>query len=502
MTDMKKIIPIIFVFAMITSCMKTNLEYQGKNERFSKELAQLKDYFHIPGMSVIVTKGGKTVFEDYAGFADIANEIPIDSSTTFPMASLTKIFTGVLIMQLVENQKISLEEPINKYVFNENIPDSIKIKHVLSHTSQGEVGQNFYYSGRFGWLTTVVEKAYRTTFAKVMQERIIEPLGLNNTYLLKDSTEVFHGGRKIARPYFYEGETKDGFIDYGYSASAGITSTVRDLVAFSKAIDDNSLMREESKLKMFTPAKSHLPYGYGIFSQQINGKKLIWGYGQYDCYSSLFLKVPEDEITLVIAANNNLLSDPARLIYGDVTYSLFAISFLKNYVFDMSDMPLMEDENSLTTLESRLTQNSSKLYLKKLIAQSLAESFLAKHDSANSELSKRILEHIFKQFPDYVNYGDLTLMHNLIFLKGIVFQREQVDFTDFDKQLKEIGLQLVAIDNDNPYANYYLANYYQSKGYSDSTRIFYSKIINARNFSKNWYTREAENRIREQVNKN
>jgi hypothetical protein len=249
---------------------------------------------------------------------------------------------------------------------------------------------------------------------------------------------------------------------------------------------------------MFTPRKSSLAYGYGIFSQPFHGKRLIWGYGQYDCYSSLFLKVPEDNISLIIAANNNLMSDPARLIYGDVTYSLFAISFLKTYVFDMSDIPLLEDKSSLTTLESRVTQKNSQVYLKKLVAQSVAESFLAMYDSVRNERSKQILEQVFKQFPDYRSYGDLTLLHNLSFLKEIALHREEVDFTSFDKQLKDIGLQLVAIDNDNPYANYYLANYYLTKGNSDSARVYYNRIIDARNFSRNWYTTEAQSWVKGQ----
>jgi CubicO group peptidase (beta-lactamase class C family) len=493
---MKKIIPIIFISVMSTGCIKSNKDHQIKNERFTRELIQLKDYFHIPGLSVIIKQGDQTLYEKYIGFADMEKQIPIDSSTTIPMASLTKMFTGILIMQLVEMEKISLDESINKYVSNETIPDSIKIKHVLSHTSQGDVGKNFYYSNRFGWLTAVVEKAHQGTFEKVMEKQIIKPLGLKNTYLLKDSSQLRNEGRRIASPYFYEGETKGGFIDYGYSSAAGITSTVRDLAILSKAMDYNSLMTEESKLMMFAPSKSNLPYGYGIFSQRFNNKKLIWGYGQYDCYSSLFLKVPEDDITLVIAANNNLMSDPARLIYGDATYSLFAISFLKNYVFDMLDITLIEDGNSLAALESRVTQKNSHVYLKKLIAQSVAESFLARYDSGKSERSKLILEHVFRQFPDYDNYGDLTLLHNLSFLKVIALHKEQADFTNFDRHLKGIGLQLVALHNDNPYANYYLANYYLSKGDADSTQLFYNAIINARNFSRNWYTAEAENWVK------
>lgn len=494
---MKKIISIIFVATIAASCVKTHTDHKKNNERFSTELIQLKNYFYIPGLSVIIKQGDQTIYEDYMGFADMKKQIEIDSSTTIPMASLTKIFTGVLIMQLVDDEKISLEEPINQYVSDKGIPDSIKVEHVLSHTSQGNIGQNFYYSGRFEWLTAVVEKAYKKTFEDVVQEKIIDPLKLNDTYLLKDSTQVVNKGNKMALPYLYEGEIRDGFIDYGYSAAAGISSTVRDLAKFSKSMDDNSLMTEKSKSKMFAPFNGNLPYGYGIFSQQFNGKKLIWGYGQYDCYSSLFLKVPEEDITLVIAANNNLLSDPARLIYGDVTHSLFAISFLKNYVFNMPAMPLMEDESSLTTLERRVKPHNSQLYLKKLIAQSVAESFLARYDSSKSARSKHILEYTFKQFPDYKNYGNLTLMHNLSFLKAIALHRGQADFNSFNKQLEGIGLQLLEIDRDNPYANYYMANYYLSKNNLDSTQIFYKRIIKAHNFSNNWYTTEALNWIKE-----
>ena len=88
-------------------------------------------------------------------------------------------------------------------------------------------------------------------------------------------------------------------------------------------------------------------------------------------------------------------------------------------------------------------------------------------------------------------------MHNLSFLKVIALHREQVDFTDFDKPLKRIGLRLLAIDKHNPYANYYLANYYKGKDIADSTLIFYNRIVNADNFSKNWYTTAAENWIKE-----
>ena len=494
---MNKALISTFSFLTIFACNPDQEIFKEKNETFTKELVELREFFHIPAISVIIKRGDQTVYENYIGLSDLKKKIPIDSTTTIPMASLTKIFSAILIMKLVEEDKLSMDDPINKYISNQSITDSIKIKHVLSHTSQGNIGDNFYYSSRFRWLTTVIEKASGRSFETEMNEKIIQPLKLNNTYLLSDSLQLAKENRKIAMPYYFEGEPKDGFIEYGYSASAGITSTVRDLAAFNDAIDNNSLISEDSKKKMFAPFKKNLPYGQGIFTQTFQHQVLIWGYGQYDCYSSLFLKVPEKDLTLIIAANNNLMSDPARLIYGDITYSLFAISFLKNYVSDLANEPLLEDPRSLSTIEKRITAANSAFYRKKLLAQSISESFMSMYDISKIEKSATILEKVFKLYPDYENYSHLSLLHNLNFLKTVAFLKKNESFSKFDTTIEKIAAKLLGRDRDNPYANYYAANYYSNKGLTEIANKFYSQIINAKNFSRNWYTSEAENWLKE-----
>lgn len=117
---MTKPILILLAIVMLTRCTSTEKDYTLTNENFSRELTQLRDYFHIPGLAVIIKKGDHTVYEDYVGFADLQNQTAMDSTTTIPMASLTKMFTGVLAMQLVEEGKLSLDESINKYVSGEN----------------------------------------------------------------------------------------------------------------------------------------------------------------------------------------------------------------------------------------------------------------------------------------------------------------------------------------------------------------------------------------------
>jgi len=287
-------------------------------------------------------------------------------------------------------------------------------------------------------------------------------------------------------------ESKDGFVDYGFSAAAGITTTVGDLGILNEALNKNTLISENSKNKMVTPFTANSPYGLGIFSQEFMGEKLEWGYGQYDCYSSLLLRVPSKRIILILAANNNLLSDPARLINGDVTTSLFALSFLKNFVFDLNDMQLLEDENSLEELPNKILENNKEMYKRKLLAQSLAASFMSRFDALEGTRSKALMQHYFTQFPESNSTPNLNVLFNLQLLKFMDMMRGKPDFTDFDEAYEKIGNKLLAIDKDNPYANYYMGNYFQTKNQMDRTRFYFSKIVNAKNFSPWWYTQEAK----------
>ncbi len=495
---------IIFLL-LLSSCKKEEIKQEVTHvyttNTFKAEIKHLKSYFHIPGIAVLVKEGDSTIYEDYLGVSNILASIPMDKETAIPMASLTKILSGVIVMQLEEEGKLSLDDPIQLYVPSIEIPDSIKIKHVLSHTSQGEVGKHFYYSNRFGLLTSVIEKAGAQSFKDAIQKRIIDKLHLTNTYLLKDSTQIRSENRKIASPYFFGGDmvdgflqkkVKSGFIDYGFSASAGITSTVQDLGLLSDALDNNILISKASKDKMMTPFTKGSPYGLGIFTQQFLGEKLIWGYGQYDCYSSLYLKVPSKNLTYIIAANNNLMSDPARLINGDITTSLFAMSFLKNYVYNFGEMPLFEEIDELPDLKNKLNDDNKEFYRKKLIAQVSAEGYMTRFDSISGNHSKAIARELFKRYPNHKNNNDITLLFNLQFYKAIAAMRGQSEVTEFVIEYKNIASTLLATDPNNPFVNYYMANFYQVKDNMDSTSYYYRKIVDAKNFSPWWYTNEAK----------
>ncbi len=153
---MKPVFVISILLLIVTNCSKKSSTHT-QSQKFTVELLELKEYFQIPGLAISIEKDGRTIYQNYLGVSNLENQVKLDAAVLFPIASITKIFSGVLIMKLVEQEKLSLEEPINTYLPKSILGDSILIKHILSHTSQGNIGKEFYYSSRFGLLTEVIE---------------------------------------------------------------------------------------------------------------------------------------------------------------------------------------------------------------------------------------------------------------------------------------------------------------------------------------------------------
>ena len=183
------------------------------------------------------------------------------------------------------------------------------------------------------------------------------------------------------------------------------------------------------------------------------------------------------------------MSDPARLIMGNITTSLFAISFLKNYVLEKTDIPILENSDTLASIKTK----NVFLDRDKLLAQALAESFMARFSPDRFKTSEQLLNEVFNRYPDFLNYADINLLHTLCFLKDVAFYMELGPFNTFDKEIEQIGGHLLKSSPNNPYLHSYLGLFYNRKGEMDKARYHFEHIVNAQNFSNNWYTVEAKN---------
>jgi len=440
-------------------------------------------------MAAIVTQRGDVIYENYFGYADLQTGRRVDSTTIFPIASITKTFAAVLLMQLVESGDLDLDEPINNYLANSDLSDSITIRHVLSHTSEGKPGSFFNYSGRFSRLTEVLETVTGKPLEVLLEDNILEPLGLGNTLSIVSQANVDSLTDVLAKPYAYYGTVEDGHYDMGVTSSYGLASTARDLVKFDRALGSGALISDGNRNEMFSPFPTSTgisPYGLGIFSQVFLDKQIIWGYGQQNNFSGLLLKVPEDDVTLVLLANNPLMSDPARLINGDITYSLFALSFLQHFVFDLSNEFHWTNVNYLEEVDVTAIQgDDGPFHRQELIANAIAASFMWSRDSTAVKRSKDLVAFALETFPGYTEYGNQSLM---ILLSDLSMYGK---LRDFDDAIETLGESLLEGNPVDLYVNQTLGQHYNQVNEKGKALEHYQRITEADNVQPNWYTIEG-----------
>ncbi len=326
-------------------------------DAFEKDLESLRTLLGLPGLQVAIVQDNKTVLERAYGYADLKAKTPMTTDHLLELASVTKTMTAVVIMQLVEEGKISLDDRVIKYPFDRwfyptRITPEVRLRHVLSHTSQGPPGETYCYQGnRFGFVYGIFGTATPEKFidGEATAHRIFVPLHMKNTLpqpgiKLTDEWRARlatnYGGFDATSgepiPLMQQPDPKEVF------PSSGFFSTVKDLALYAVALQNRALVSERSHAMMEAPVVTSdgrtLPYGLGWATQSFAGERLLWHYGYGNGSSALFLRVPSRKITLIVLANSSNMSESTRLGYGNVLNSPFAVSFLKHFIF-ASDMP-------------------------------------------------------------------------------------------------------------------------------------------------------------------
>jgi len=362
---MKKIITRICLLIVIalTAC---------KSE--PKTIGELMERYENPGMNVkigspfsgsmLVAKNGKIIFEEAYGKYNRETQTPNTIDTKYGIGSVTKQFTAMLIMQLVEKNKIKLEDTIGKYLpyLSKEKADHITIHQLLSNTSglphynglqsigmdlnefakikytpkelaqligrtrlEYAPGDVYVYSSLgYHLLGVILEKISGKTYAQLLDESIVKPLGLKNTGF---GTNEFVA-KNLAKGYRYKelyglsailaengGETTEAaFRDQSNSYSAGgIHSTVRDLFIWSKAIKSHKLLSPELTKKMLTPNIGGYCYGWERNRSELiefNKNVRLYGHGGTLFGNSAFIAIYDDETTIIYLSNrSNIKAD-------------------------------------------------------------------------------------------------------------------------------------------------------------------------------------------------
>ena len=334
-------ISLIFLFTFMggpalpqTPGIRSESNNPEKFSAFEAKIEALRLKYHIPSLSVGIVHKKQLAYYGGFGFADVQNKVVPNRYTIYHLASVSKTFAAIVVMKLVEDGKLNLDDPITKY----RIPlygrwggdDRIKLKHLLTHTAQGHTfngfkpGHSFRYNGDFyGQTISAIEQSSGRSYAELLGELIIAPLNLEHTVPNTLDTTSFNVSK--ARKEIIEKQIAKGYdwqnnelvaVRYPsyFGPAAGLMSCVNDLAAYSNAIDEGRFIQTESWNEMFTPTVSAkgrtLPYGIGWFVRNYDGRKVLWHTGWWTGNSSLLVKIPESDLTLIILANSQDLSRP------------------------------------------------------------------------------------------------------------------------------------------------------------------------------------------------
>jgi CubicO group peptidase (beta-lactamase class C family) len=163
----------------------TRTAQQSDTERIARLetlLENLRQELKIPAYSAAIVKDQKVLWARGFGYADVENKIPATEHTAYHLASLTKTFASTILMQLVQEGKIKLDDPVSKYGITLESEGVITVRHLLSHTSEGNPGEQYRYNGnRFSELDKVIQVATGKAFGELLIANILDPLGMNET---------------------------------------------------------------------------------------------------------------------------------------------------------------------------------------------------------------------------------------------------------------------------------------------------------------------------------
>jgi D-alanyl-D-alanine carboxypeptidase len=293
-----------------------------------------------PGATVIVTREGKPIFRKAYGMASIDGKTPLQPEMVLRIASMTKQFTAVAIMMLVDDGKLKLDDD-----FTQHLPDypkpkkKITIDQLLTHTSgipgyteledfNANRAKDFtvaqmidrfkdkpltftpgtrmrYNNSGYFLLGAIIEQHSGMRYADFVAQRIFEPLGMKDTAFEGDE----RSGNKRVNGYrggikFELAEPLSSTQPY---AAGALVSTVDDLAKWDAAIAEGKLLKPASWKKLFAPI--NVPTGNatkvarGWFATDVRGSRALWHSGGIQGFMSDGLRLPEEKIYSAILVN-------------------------------------------------------------------------------------------------------------------------------------------------------------------------------------------------------
>nr|WP_285846882.1 serine hydrolase domain-containing protein [Sporosarcina luteola] len=313
-------------------------------EEFEAFVEETMEAEQIPGMAVALSQYGKTIYKKGFGKRDLDSSEPVTPETIFGIASITKSFTALAIMKLVEEGKIEIDDAVTKYLPSYRLKgydnsNEIKIHHLLSHTTGlatmkrmeqlngfeehlsyineiertylGKPGEYFCYNNDMSLLLgTIIERVTGENYQDFIYKLLLKPLKMDRTTYNLDELHKFDN---VTKPYILDGGKAEicSWPTLGnYAVGGGIRSTVTDLLKYGNVYVgalEKEIIGHQYTARMAKPVHKinrNSFYGYGLkTTPTYSGVTLVEHGGGQPGVSSNFGFIPERGIVAVVLTN-------------------------------------------------------------------------------------------------------------------------------------------------------------------------------------------------------
>jgi len=485
---MKKINSKLFLLLSVLVFSSQTILPQTKAEKI-ESLVNEYYKFKVFNGSALVAEGGKVIFKKGFGLANMEWNIPNTTDTKFRVGSVTKQFTAMLVMQLVEEGKLKLDAPVTTYIpdYPKDKGDKITIHHLLTHTSgipnytdlptirdmmrnpvspedlvksfwdlplDFEPGAKFNYSNSgYILLGYIIEKVTGKSYEDNLKEKIFEPLGMKNSGY-DHTEEIFpkraSGYEKAGTDYF-----NAQYLDMSVPYSAGaIYSTVEDLYLWDQALYTDKLLSPKYMDKIFTPyAKPPFAEAYG-YGWALNKKhidnvddslNIIEHGGTINGFNSIILRITNSKDLIVLLNNTgvtklNEISDKIIDILYDQPYAMPQKPIMLSFVEILKEKGIDEAEN----FYNKKIEEGEKI--PEALMNNLGYRYLNKKQYKEAiGIFKLNVKAYPESFNVYDSYGE-ALMNNGDKEDAVTNYKKSVELNPYNdngiKKLKELGVDI------------------------------------------------------------
>jgi CubicO group peptidase (beta-lactamase class C family) len=313
-------------------------EYKKYNDLVSDFVEKNLSARYFNG-GILVAKNGVPVYERYTGFSNLRTKDSMTAETPVQIASTGKTLTAAAILKLIQEGKLGLEDPLEKFFPNFPYP-GVTVKMLLNHRSglpnylyyfekwkwkrnvpatnedvlktlyewhpplTSLIGKHFSYCNtNYVLLALIIEKVSGIPYPQYMKDNFFTPLQMTHTFVKTqaDSANVIYSYK--ANGGLWTPDFSDG--PYG---DKNIYSTCRDLLKWDQALYDGTIIRKDLLDSAFTPYSFEKPgiknYGLGWHMLLLpNGKKVIYHNGKWHGFTTAFARLTDEHVTIIMTSN-------------------------------------------------------------------------------------------------------------------------------------------------------------------------------------------------------